>query len=406
MLFGSSVCTLSTLTVSAQNDIDLTNAILNNRNGLYDKAKSDIDIAILKEKVNAKPKGHYNRGLIYQNCLLSPLPNMKKAVGDSGALVAYHSFKRAIELDKPDGEYSKPAKEQMVNIYALLVNEGGSQYNAKNLTGAYKNFTTAADIKPKDTLSSQNALYVAVDLKDAALVQESFVKVQKAGTPSINIYRVMLDFYGTQKMTKEQQETLAAARKAYPNDKNFINQELNNASTSGQSGVLKKKLQDAAIADPKSATYPLLLGNLYMQEANKITETVNNKATDKATKAAEKKRLVLNQDSAIGMFKTSLALDSSQFDPSYNIGVIYYNRAKEVADSANLLPLDAPKAKKDKLDKKAEGLLSQAVPYFERCSRLNPKDESTFDVLERLYARLRNDAMLKKTTQRREALKK
>ena len=50
----------------------VTNAILNQRQGLYDKAREDIDKAALNEKTSVKAKTWYTRGEIYEQMMDSP----------------------------------------------------------------------------------------------------------------------------------------------------------------------------------------------------------------------------------------------------------------------------------------------------------------------------------------------
>ncbi|MES2389039.1 MAG: hypothetical protein V4543_13645 [Bacteroidota bacterium] len=386
------------LSLQAQNDLDLTNAILNYRSGLYDKAKVDIDKAILKEKVYTKPKGHYNRGLIYERCLLSTIPYMKAAVGDSGALITYRSYKKAIELDAPDGEFTKGAKKEMDNAFLLLLDQGGTLYNEKNFPKAYTHYVLAAEAKPKDTTALRNALLTAKEISgNGPEVVKSLDRIRASGFAVASDYQIALYYLENDPESKDKNDAALASileqgRTAFPNDKFFINRELMSAQKSGNTGELKKKLSKAMMADATNPMYPLVLGNLYM------TEATNNSKVKKTSR--------LLQDSALTYFVISVKRDSNAFDPNYNAGAIYYNRAKDVTDSANSLPLNAPKVKKDKLDAKANTYLNQALPYFERAHRIDKKDESTLDVLERVYARLKRDADMNKITKEREALNK
>ena len=60
----------------------VTNAILNQRTGLLDKARIDIDKSIVNEKTSTKAKTWFTRGEIYSSMLESPIYSKQLQAGE------------------------------------------------------------------------------------------------------------------------------------------------------------------------------------------------------------------------------------------------------------------------------------------------------------------------------------
>ena len=78
--------------VSAQTSA-VTNAILNQRSGLLDKARIEIDKAILNEKTVGKAKTWFTRGQIYEGMLESPIYS-KQLQPAEGVQKAFESYSK------------------------------------------------------------------------------------------------------------------------------------------------------------------------------------------------------------------------------------------------------------------------------------------------------------------------
>jgi len=98
----------------------VTNAILNQRSGLLDKARVDIDKAIVNEKTSGKAKTWYTRGEIYQGMLESPIYGKQLPAGE-GLQKAYESYSKTIELDTKTGEFGKQAVSKIESLYGQAI---------------------------------------------------------------------------------------------------------------------------------------------------------------------------------------------------------------------------------------------------------------------------------------------
>ncbi|HNI46067.1 MAG TPA: tetratricopeptide repeat protein, partial [Chitinophagales bacterium] len=89
-------------------------------------------------------------------------------------------------------------------------------------------------------------------------------------------------------------------------------------------------------------------------------------------------------------YKKAIAIDPKTFDAQYNLGVMNYQRAADIINEANKLPLNEEK-KYDALMKEANEWFKKALPYFSAALDLNGKDANTLLALKEIYAKL-NDA--------------
>jgi tetratricopeptide (TPR) repeat protein len=81
------------------------------------------------------------------------------------------------------------------------------------------------------------------------------------------------------------------------------------------------------------------------------------------------------------------------FEAYYNIGAIYNNKAAQLTQAANNLPLDQVD-EYNKLIDEANKSLEEAMPYLEKALEINPEDQLTIQALKEVYTRLKmNDKL-------------
>ncbi|GAO28793.1 tetratricopeptide repeat protein [Geofilum rubicundum] len=83
-------------------------------------------------------------------------------------------------------------------------------------------------------------------------------------------------------------------------------------------------------------------------------------------------------------YKKALEMNPEYFEPTLNLGVIYYNRGAEEMNEANdLTDNKAYEAAR----KEAEETFQQALPYMEKAHELRPDDVMVLETLKNLYYR-------------------
>lgn len=83
-------------------------------------------------------------------------------------------------------------------------------------------------------------------------------------------------------------------------------------------------------------------------------------------------------------YKKALELNPEYFEPTLNLGVIYYNRAAEEMNEANDM---TDNRAYEKARKQAEDTFRQSLPFMEKAHELRPDDLMVLESLKNLYYR-------------------
>ena len=110
-------------------------------------------------------------------------------------------------------------------------------------------------------------------------------------------------------------------------------------------------------------------------------------------------------ESAAEAYKKSISLKPDFFDPNFNIGALYVNKAVYYDDKAKNLPLDA-EAEFNKLKAEADKYLAAAIPYLEKAAELQPTDLATLNSLKQIYIRQQKSDKIKAINEKISALPK
>ena len=92
-------------------------------------------------------------------------------------------------------------------------------------------------------------------------------------------------------------------------------------------------------------------------------------------------------------YNAVLAKDPENFDATYSIGALYYNKAAGMAEGINALASDYTKAgtaKYDAAKKEMDAIFGEALPFFEKADKINGEDMNTLIALKEIYARQSN----------------
>lgn len=339
----------------------VTNAILNQRNGLLDKARTDIDKAIVHEKTSGKAKTWYTRGEIYEQMIGHALYGRLLQPGE-GTQKAFESYQKAIELEGKDSEFGKLATAKMNNVYVAAFNEGVNNYKAKDYDKALANFQMASTIQPTDTMAVLNIAAIYDEKQDVANARAAYNKLLATGYKSPTIYSRLFQLAKQEKDEKAAAQVVQQALVAYPNNKAFMLEELNMYLSSGRGKEAIDKIQKAIAADPKNSNLYAVLGGVYDQ--NKQPEL------------------------AMGAYKKAVEVDPNNFDAQFNLGVYNYNRAAEFYTKASKMNLATYQKSGKQLEAQGKKYFQDAVPYFEKALQLQPDDRNTLNSLQKVYFRL------------------
>lgn len=347
-------------TASAQNAA-VTNAILFQRQGTLDKARTEIDKAITNDKTSNKAKTWYTRGEIYDAMVSSPIYGKALPAGE-GAKVAFESYQKAIQLDGKDGEFGKQAAQKLDGLYGLALNSGVESYNGKNYDEALKAYAMAQQIRPQDTTAYLYAAYAAAAKEDFPAAKEQYTKLQSIGYKSPQMYSALLQMARQDKNDAEAAKVLQQALQAYPNNKSFMLDELNMYISSGRGKEALEKIDKAIAVDPTNS-------NLYAVKGS-----------------------ILDQDKqpakALEAYKKAVEVDPTNFDANFNLGVYNYNKAADLYTKASKMSLAEYQKSGKKYEADGKKYFQDSLPYFEKALEAQPNDRSTISSLQKAYMRV------------------
>ncbi|MBC6989934.1 tetratricopeptide repeat protein [Hymenobacter sp. BT491] len=376
-IFLTLVAAAALHTASAQNSA-VTNAILFQKQGTLDKARTEIDKAITNEKTSGKAKTWYTRGDVYQGMVDSPIYGKALQPGE-GTKIAFESYQKAIQIDGKDGEYGKLATAKLDNLYGAALNAGVENYNGKNYGEALKAYQMAQQIRPADTTAYLYAAYAAEANQDFASAKSNYSKLMALNYKSPQVYGRLLQIARQEKNDAEAKQIIQQALQAYPNNKAFLLEDLNMDLTAGRGKDAIDKINRAIAADPTNSNLYAVLGSIYDQ----------NKQSDQALAA----------------YRKAVEIDPNNFDAQFNLGVYNYNKAADAYTKASKMDLASYQKSGKKLEADGKKYFQDSVPYFEKALQLQPNDRATISSLQKVYFRLGRTADADKMNAKLSALK-
>ncbi len=372
----------------------------------YDKALEYIEKAVNDPSTKDDPKAWFVRGNVYMG--------LQQDAPTKVASPYREAAKSYMKVAQLKSGYEKDAVNQLLLYCAMsFYNDAAVDYNSKKYDEAIDLAKNAIDIhdmeggkrfanKSFDTVAAQAKIiqaysaYYAKKYADAIPVLESL----KAGSigKDASVYLLLADIYRNTGKDQEYMQTLSDGRKAYPENVNLRNEELNYYIRSGQQELLLKKLEEAVAKEPNNVD---LMSNL--------ADTYSGMATPKDATGKELPKPA-NYDTLVkkaeALYMAILKLDPQNVGVNYNTGVMYYNQATDVNRQMNDIKGNsaAEQKKYDQLKLKREAYFTKALPYLEttyatldsKAGSLNAEDKFTFQstviALKEIYVRVNNTA--------------
>ena len=361
------------------------------KNGKLDKAKANIDPATVHPKTMNNAKTWFYRGNIYIDIYRSDDSTYKNL--DPDALdKAYEAYTKATELDTKK-QYTLEILQRMPIVGEAYFNDGAKKYNLgmsamneqdtvlaiEEFNNSVASFENAFDIYSEAGHIDTTTIYyisIAADLaQDYDKAKKSLETLIEMEYPEPSIYTTLANIYYKQdKDVDKAIEVYAAGRMKYPKDLNLILNQTNVFLAENMTEKALNNLELAAVIDKENPTIFFAIGAKYNEVVDDTTksEEMRQNAFEKATEAYNK----------------AIELKPDYFDPNYNMGALYVNKAAATIDIANRLPLDA-QDEYDKLKNEADDYLKTCLPYLEKARELDPEDRSTLVSLKEIYTRLK-----------------
>ncbi len=366
-----------------------------NAEGKLKEAIELIDFASAAEVNKGKVRTWQTKGEIYNALADQDLTNMIKNPDyapkyPTAPVVAAESFIKAAELASKKYE-TKDAIKGLQEAAGKLNNIGNSQIKSADYAGAYNSLNMVMKIDEVvrknggdpviGEADMSNHKYVVAYCASAAGNKEAagnlFKELYEAGSEESAVYSQYFDYLYQSGNTDEAWKVFDKGQAKFPSSSEILFAGINAKIAEKDYDKLKLMLGKAIEAEPNNPSIYAALGNVYMSLFNEAYAKDNNSTEAKGY-----------FDESLSYFNQAIKIDPNQFDATYSIGSLYFNKAVELIRIANGLPMDKESQKKYKtMTEEAKGLMATALPYFQKTEKMQPNDINTLIALSEIYAR-------------------
>lgn len=295
----ASALSLTALVVGVPMAVAQNNAILNFQSGTLDKAKTEIDKAMSDAKLSTKAKTWYYRGQIYE-AIATDQTGVYAKLDSNAALIAYESYKKAMEVEPNGGKMTKEITEALggQRLYSGLMSQGATKYQAKNFKDAIKMMSLAGEVMPKDTLSPLYTGISAQQAQDVTLAKAQFEKYMTNGGKDPSVIYSLATLYRNDKDIDKALATLDRGLQVLPGNKDLAAEKVNVMLTSGRTEEAIASMKQLVEKDPTNFQNILNLGILYDNGASKIGEELR-KINEESKRGSDLKKKVTAEKDAL-----------------------------------------------------------------------------------------------------------
>lgn len=354
-----------------------------------------IDIAAGADVNKGKVKTWQTKGEIYNSLSDQDMTGMFKNPDfvpehPDAPVVAAQSFMKALEVATKKYEI-KDAITGMTESANKLNNVGNSQIKQSNYAGAYKSLEMVMQINNTIKKNGGDPVIADADMANHKYVVaycaassgqkdvagQLYKELYEAGTQEAAVYAQYFDYLYQTGKKDEAWAVFKQGQAKFPTSTEILFAGINAKIAEGGYEDLKVMLSKAIEAEPNNPSIYTALGNVYMNLFN--TEYSKDKNSEVAKNYF---------DESLKYFNKAVELDPKQFDAVYSVGSLYFNKAVELIKIANALPMDKESQKKYKLYMdEANGLMTTALPYFQKTESMQPNDINTLIALSEIFAR-------------------
>lgn len=368
-IFSLLMVGLAFSTVQAQNkNVNRAEDAL--KSGKLDEAKEMIDQASTNEKTADKAKTWYIRGEVYQ-AIAQDSTGKYKSLSDKPKMEAFESFQKCLSLDKKFTSMLLTNYKPLTDLYVDFWRDGANAFNNKDYKEALSDFKNVKRVNDYihginegmgnkiDTMAILNIGNAAYNLgeKDTAAIY--YQRLADIGyKDEAFVYKVLMAHYRDKDESKYM-SILNQAKKLFPNDKDFANEEVSYYSEKGDMDKLVSKLEEELSKDPNDYNTTLNLAITYDNLANPKDDS----GVIQIDPATHQKYF----DKALTYYKKAIEIDPDAYTAQFNLGLLYYNSAAQLGKQlGKLTSSDKDQAKQDSLIKQQNALLDKATPHLEK----------------------------------------
>lgn len=297
------------------------------------------------------------------------------------------TLKVAKQMDT-SGENKALIDDAAKNLAQYQLNQGVTEYSAKNYGEAYKAFSYYQTLFPSDTTALFYTGLAANANNDYAGALSNFNKLlplEFSRKPAV--YMTISNIYLAQKDTANSLKIASEGIAKYPSNADLRRREIEISLLQGKSGDVLNKVQAAIAADPKNKALYYYAGLTYSSSGAAVGEDLEKARKNSKDQAAITALQTKKDDymaKASDMYKKALEIDPNYFEASQSIGSTLLSPAIDMFNEANNLP---PSKQKEfnVMIAKASAQAEVAKPYLLKAVELNPKSKDALQNLKNYY---------------------
>ncbi|TAE37513.1 MAG: hypothetical protein EAZ70_08805 [Runella slithyformis] len=266
LLLGTALCLMANMANAQVDEVMLK---------MKQKEKKSSDEAIVDVKKMAKSQTWLDRGKLYDE-----IARTYVSLDSSASLVAYDSFKKAIEVDaaKPS-KVTKDAQKYLtgggndenVNLHASLVTNGAQKFQGKSYEKALKFFMLAQEVRPQDTLAPLYGAYSAMQMQKNDVAAGQMEKYISSGGKDPSNFTLLAQVYRIAKDNESALKVLEKGMTVVPMSKSmFKSERVNVLIDAGRTDEALVTLAELIELEPKNVQYALNTGILHDNAANQF----------------------------------------------------------------------------------------------------------------------------------------
>ena len=356
----------------------VTSAAAYKESGDLQKALETIEIAVDESNPKAVDKSipwphtWEVRGDIYRAIYTQGKTDLAK----TPLIEAYKSFKKAIELDEKN-KFTKDVVNQLVLLQIDLTKQASDAFEAGDFNKALECFEThmavsaipavkeSGSSNSLDSIISYNAGLAAYRGQEWNKAINYLRKSIEFNYNANDCYSYIYKSYLEAGDTASAIVTMKEGFNAYPENEILLYGLINYYIDLGDANEAVNYIDKAIAKNPNNASLLTAKGSM-LEKLDRIEE-------------------------AIEVYKKSIELDETQFNPYYNISVVYFNRGVEMVNEAN----EIPPSEDDKYQaaiKEANNQFRIALPYIEKAYEIDNTQLPILESLKTIYFRLRSES--------------
>lgn len=339
----------------------------------YQRAKDDLDKAMVKPGFTSKPEAYILKATIYASLAITDDTKKNTPAGDQLTDEGDAAFRKFREMDPSMLLLNdKVYQNGPINLYSGYYVSGYNDYTAKKWATAYPKMKKAVEYS--DLLIQKKLIQVPIDtnvltlagiIAENAGFKEDAVKYygrmadkKLAGPGFESVYRFLVSYYFQKKDFVLFEKYKSSGAELYPQSEYFTFDKVDFAVWLEQDFRAKMKaVEDLLLTDPGSYKANQVLGEIIYDELN----------PREATQALPANANELEKKMVAAFYKAAAAKPASE-NPFIYIGDHFVNKAVQINDAKLKVTADAAKVRA--LERDYGNALSAAKEPYEKAAAI------------------------------------